>query len=143
MPHPKKSSTSTAPQHLVCRAVQSLHINHMQMSIIEVFICRRLQLIVQYLRDLLNQNTMRLMVLEYCLSMYDLVNDKCKEASQLAQAHASKHIKVAGCVLQVHLVMLMMQCCCQKTKQFSNTLKSGQSAYIRQQDVIVCFTTFS
>ena len=32
----------TAPQHLVCRAVQSLHINHMQMGIIEVFICRRL-----------------------------------------------------------------------------------------------------
>ena len=34
----------TAPQHLVCRAVQSLHINHMQMSIIEVFICRRLHM---------------------------------------------------------------------------------------------------
>ena len=33
---------NTAPQHLVCRVVQSLHINHMQMSIIEVFICRRL-----------------------------------------------------------------------------------------------------
>ena len=28
----------TAPQHLVCRVVPSLHINHMQMSIIEVFI---------------------------------------------------------------------------------------------------------
>ena len=36
--------TNTAPQHLVCRAVQSLHINHMQMSIIEVFICRRLHM---------------------------------------------------------------------------------------------------
>ena len=35
-------TTRTAPQHLVCRVVQSLHINHMQMSIIEVFICRRL-----------------------------------------------------------------------------------------------------
>ena len=34
----------TAPQHLVCRAVQSLHTNHMQMSIIEVFICRRLHM---------------------------------------------------------------------------------------------------
>ena len=34
----------TAPQHLVCRVVQSLHINHMQMSIIEVFICRRLHM---------------------------------------------------------------------------------------------------
>ena len=34
----------TAPQHLVCRAVPSLHINHMQMSIIEVFICRRLHM---------------------------------------------------------------------------------------------------
>ena len=31
----------TAPQHLVCRVVQSLHTNHMQMSIIEVSICRR------------------------------------------------------------------------------------------------------
>ena len=36
--------TITAPQHLVCRAVPSLHINHMQMSIIEVFICRRLHM---------------------------------------------------------------------------------------------------
>ena len=34
----------TAPQHLVCRAVQSLHINHMQAGIIEVFICRRLHM---------------------------------------------------------------------------------------------------
>ena len=34
----------TAPQHLVCRAVQSLHINHMQMGIIEVFICRCLHM---------------------------------------------------------------------------------------------------
>ena len=34
----------TAPQHLVCRAVQSLHINHLQMSIIEVSICRRLHM---------------------------------------------------------------------------------------------------
>ena len=33
----------TVPQHLVCRVVQSLHTNHMQMSIVEVFICRRLQ----------------------------------------------------------------------------------------------------
>ena len=31
----------TAPQHLVCRVVQSLHTNHMQMCIIEVSICRR------------------------------------------------------------------------------------------------------
>ena len=38
------SCTCTAPQHLVCRAVQSLHINRMQMSIIEVFICRRLHM---------------------------------------------------------------------------------------------------
>ena len=37
-------SSFTAPQHLVCRTVQSLHINHMQMSIIEVFICRRLHM---------------------------------------------------------------------------------------------------
>ena len=34
----------TAPQHLACRVVPSLHINHMQMSIIEVFICRRLHM---------------------------------------------------------------------------------------------------
>ena len=34
----------TAPQHLVCRAVQSLHINRMQTGIIEVFICRRLHM---------------------------------------------------------------------------------------------------
>ena len=34
----------TVQQHLVCRVVQSLHINHMQMSIIEVFICRRLHM---------------------------------------------------------------------------------------------------
>ena len=34
----------TAPQHLVCRAVQSLHTNHMQMGIIEVFICRHLHM---------------------------------------------------------------------------------------------------
>ena len=31
----------TKPQHLVCRVVQSLHTNHMQMSIIEVSICKR------------------------------------------------------------------------------------------------------
>ena len=36
--------TPTAPQHLVCRAVQSLHINHLQMSIIELSICRRLHM---------------------------------------------------------------------------------------------------
>ena len=36
--------TITAPQHLVCIAVQSLHINHMQTGIIEVFICRRLHM---------------------------------------------------------------------------------------------------
>ena len=34
----------TAPQHLVCRAMQSLHISHTQMGIIEVFICRRLHM---------------------------------------------------------------------------------------------------
>ena len=34
----------TAPQHLVCRVVQSLHINRMQMSIVEVFICRPLHM---------------------------------------------------------------------------------------------------
>ena len=34
----------TAPQHLVCRVVPSLHINHMQMRIIEVFICRRVHM---------------------------------------------------------------------------------------------------
>ena len=34
----------TAPQHLVCRVVRSLHTNHMQMSIVEVFICRRLHM---------------------------------------------------------------------------------------------------
>ena len=38
------TTVRTAPQHLVCRAVQSLHINHMQMSIIEVSICRRLHM---------------------------------------------------------------------------------------------------
>ena len=37
-------TTCTAPQHLICRAVQSLHINHMQMGIIEVFMCRRLHM---------------------------------------------------------------------------------------------------
>ena len=36
--------TTTAPQHLVCRAVQSLHISHMQTGIIKVFICRRLHM---------------------------------------------------------------------------------------------------
>ena len=40
----KYISPYTAPQHLVCRAVQSLHINHMQTGIIEVFICRRLHM---------------------------------------------------------------------------------------------------
>ena len=35
---PSADDTSTSPQHLVCRVVQSLH---MQMSIIEVSICRR------------------------------------------------------------------------------------------------------
>ena len=38
------TTPDTAPQHLVCRAVQSLHINRMQMGIIEVFICRRLHM---------------------------------------------------------------------------------------------------
>ena len=37
-------TTDTAPQHLVCRVVLSLHTNHMQMSIVEVFICRRLHM---------------------------------------------------------------------------------------------------
>ena len=36
--------SNTAPQHLICRVVQSLHTNHMQMSIIEVFIRRRLHM---------------------------------------------------------------------------------------------------
>ena len=40
----KQLIACTAPQHSVCRVVQSLHINHMQMSIIEVFICRRLHM---------------------------------------------------------------------------------------------------
>ena len=40
----RNSKWYTAPQHLVCRVVPSLHINHMQMSIIEVFICRRLHM---------------------------------------------------------------------------------------------------
>eukprot|EP00731_Ephydatia_muelleri_P013950 Em0007g1260a len=53
LPHPLKLKAAgkrivivpfTAPQHLVCRVVQSLHTNHMQMSIIEVFICRRLHM---------------------------------------------------------------------------------------------------
>ena len=39
-----RRASYTAPQHLVCRAVQSLHTSHMQMSIIEVFICRRLHM---------------------------------------------------------------------------------------------------
>ena len=34
----------TVQQHLVCRVVPSLHINHMQMSIIEVSICRLLHM---------------------------------------------------------------------------------------------------
>ena len=38
------ATSCTAPQHLVCRAVQSLHTNHMQMSIVEVFICRHLHM---------------------------------------------------------------------------------------------------
>ena len=38
------SCTCTEPQHLVCRVVQSRHTNHMQMSIVEVFICRRLHM---------------------------------------------------------------------------------------------------
>ena len=37
-------TSHTAPQHLVCRVVQSLHTNHMQMSIVEVFVCRRLHM---------------------------------------------------------------------------------------------------
>ena len=45
--HTHTHATHTAPQHLVCRVVPSLHINHMQMSIIEVFICRRLQWTLQ------------------------------------------------------------------------------------------------
>ena len=43
----KEPKIITAPQHLVCRVVQSLHINHMQMGIIEVFICRILNAVVQ------------------------------------------------------------------------------------------------
>ena len=41
---PSKALRVTALQHLVCRVVQSLHTNHMQISIIEVFICRRLHM---------------------------------------------------------------------------------------------------
>ena len=37
----------TAPQHLVCRVVQSLHTNHMQMGIVEVFVCRRVHMALQ------------------------------------------------------------------------------------------------
>ena len=40
----KLQAGCTTPQHLVCRVVQSLHTNHMQMSIVEVFICRRLHM---------------------------------------------------------------------------------------------------
>ena len=40
----KFTAAITAPQHLVCRVVQSLHTNHMQMSIIEVSICRCLHM---------------------------------------------------------------------------------------------------
>ena len=40
----RKMQRSTAPQHLVCRVVQSLHTNHVQMSIVEVFVCRRLHM---------------------------------------------------------------------------------------------------
>ena len=39
-PFLRLSHQLTAQQHLVCRVVQSLHTNHMQMSIIEVSICR-------------------------------------------------------------------------------------------------------
>ena len=39
-----REARHTAPQHLVCRVVQSLHINHMQTGVIEVFICRRLHM---------------------------------------------------------------------------------------------------
>ena len=39
----KFSKQDTAPQHLVCRAVRSLHFNRMQTGIIEVFVCRCLQ----------------------------------------------------------------------------------------------------
>ena len=39
MTHGKWGSPYTVPQLLVCRVVQSLHNNHMQMSIIEVSIC--------------------------------------------------------------------------------------------------------
>ena len=35
---------STAPQHFVCRVLRSLHITPLQMSIIEVFICRGLHM---------------------------------------------------------------------------------------------------
>ena len=38
------SLTECAQQHLICRVVQSLHTNHMQMSIIEVSICGRLHM---------------------------------------------------------------------------------------------------
>ena len=34
--------TDTAPQHLVCRVMQSLHNNPMEMSMIEVSVCGRL-----------------------------------------------------------------------------------------------------
>ena len=42
--HHLREVIDTTPQHLVCRVVQSLHTNHMQMSIVEVFICRRLHM---------------------------------------------------------------------------------------------------
>ena len=39
-PFLRLSHQLTVQQHLICRVVQSLHTNHMQMSIIEVSICR-------------------------------------------------------------------------------------------------------
>ena len=86
-------SVVTAPQYLVCRAVPSLHINHMQMSIIEVFICRRLHM-----------NTSMILI---CIWLI------CRLGTTL-------HTKCCGAVCVYYKESLWIPCCTFTYMQFSD-----------------------
>ena len=103
----------TAPQHLVCRVVQSLHMNHMQMFIIEVSMCRRLHMNTSMI------NICIWLICRLCLSLLPPSQYLCPSFTHLfsiAYCHTctwrwgvSVCLSVCdscACVLYVHVQML-------------------------------------
>ena len=78
------SNSITAPQHLVCRAVQSLHINHMQAGIIEVFKCRHLHM---------STSTILICIWLVC-TLCTTLHTKCCGAVYVSTETALSHYKV-------------------------------------------------